>query len=81
MNELAKEVEDIKPGKEEEQEIDYIKQTQVESKTASLIQKVLNVLPEAAETAATFTPLAPFSKIIGKGTQQIVDAIAKRRKL
>ena len=83
MNELAKEVEDIKqPGKEgeKEEEIDYVKQTQVETKTASLIQRVLNVLPEAAETAATFTPLAPFSKLIGKGTQQIVDAIAKRKK-
>jgi hypothetical protein len=41
---------------------------------------VLKVLPEAAETAAIFTPLAPFSKLIGKGTQQIVDAIANRRK-
>ena len=86
MNELAKEVEDIKqPGKEgkqeqQEEQIDYVKQTQIETKTASLIQRVLKVLPEAAETAATFTPLAPFSKLIGKGTQQIVDAIAKRKK-
>ena len=38
------------------------------------IQKVLDVLPEAAETAATFTPLAPISKLIGKGVRQIVDA-------
>jgi soluble cytochrome b562 len=83
MNELAKEVEDIKPGKEgkEEGEIDYVKQTQIETKTASLIQRVLTVLPEAAENIALFTPLAPISKLIGKGTQQIVDAIAKRRKL
>jgi hypothetical protein len=78
MNELAKEVEGVKPGKEAE--VDYVKQTQVETKTASLIQRVLNVLPEAAETAATFTPLAPFSKLIGKGTQQIVDAIERKRK-
>jgi len=84
MNELAKEVEDIKPGEEGEQQkeeqIDYVKQTQIETKTASLIQRVLKVLPEAAETAATFTPLAPFSKLIGKGTQQIVDAIARRKR-
>ena len=46
-----------------------MKQRQVESKTATLIQKVLTVLPEAVKTAATFTPLAPFSKIISKGTQ------------
>jgi hypothetical protein len=85
MNELAKEVENIKPAKEGEQQteeqIDYVKQTQIETKTASLIQRVLKVLPEAAETAATFTPLAPFSKLIGKGTQQIVDAIARGKRL
>jgi NurA-like 5'-3' nuclease len=78
MDQLAKEVEDVKPGKEDE--VDYVKQTQVETKTASLIQRVLKVLPEAAETAATFTPLAPFSKLIGKGTQQMVDAIARRKR-
>ena len=80
LNELAKEVQDIKPGEEEQQQIDYVKQTQIESKTATTIQKVLDVLPEAAETAATFTPLAPFSKLIGKGVRQIVDAITKRKK-
>ena len=41
---------------------------------------MLKVLPEAAETAATFTPLAPFSKLIGKGVKQLVDAIAKGKK-
>jgi hypothetical protein len=80
IDELANEVKDVKPGQEEEEEIDYVKQTLIESKTASLIQKVLTVLPEAAETAATFTPLAPFSKIIGKGVQGIVDSIKNRRK-
>ena len=78
IDELANEVKDVKPGKEVE--IDYVKQTQVESKTASLIQKVLTVLPEAAETAATFTPLAPFSKLIRGGVQGIVDAIRNRNK-
>ena len=76
MSELAKEVEDIRPGKE--QEIGYVKQTNIEAKTASVIQKVLNVLPQASETAATFTPLAPFSKLIGKGMQEMVNAIQRR---
>jgi hypothetical protein len=75
INELAEEVKDVKPGKE----VDYVKQTNVEAKTAGVIQKVLDVLPQAAETTATFTPLAPFSKLIGKGVQGIVDAIAKRK--
>jgi hypothetical protein len=77
INELAKEVKDIKPGKEE---VDYVKQTNVEAKTANVIQKVLDVLPQVAETATTFTPLAPFSKLIGKGVQGIVDAIRNRKK-
>ena len=77
MSELAKEVEDIKPGKE--REIDYVKQTNIETKTASVIQKVLNVLPQAAETTVTFTSLAPFSRLIGKGMQEMVNAIQRRR--
>ena len=67
MEELAKEVQDVKPEKEGEQEIDYAKQVNIEAKTVGVIQQVLNLLPEAAETAVTFTPLAPFSKLIGKG--------------
>jgi hypothetical protein len=80
LEELAKEVQDVKPPKEGE-ELDYAKQVNIESKTATVIQRVLTVLPEAAETVATFTPLAPFSKLIGKGVTQIVNAISKRRKL
>jgi zinc-ribbon domain len=79
LEELAKEVQDVKPGREEQ--MDYPKQVNIESKTVSVVQKILNVLPEAAETAATFTPLAPFSKLIGRGVEQIVDAIGKRKKL
>jgi flagellar basal body rod protein FlgB len=78
LEELAKEVQDVKPGREEQ--MDYPNQVNIESKTVSVVQKILNVLPEAAETTATFTPLDPFNKIIGKGVMQIVDAIAKRKK-
>jgi flagellar basal body rod protein FlgB len=80
LEELAKEVQGVKPGREEH--IDYPIQLNIESKTVSIVQKTLNVIPEAEEeTAATFTPLAPFSKLIGKGVSQIVEDIAKRRKL
>ena len=80
LEELAKEVQDVMPGREEE--IDYPIQLNIESKTVSIIEKTLNVLPEAEKEAeATFGPLAPFSKLIGKGVTQIVGDIAKRRKL
>jgi methyl-accepting chemotaxis protein len=82
LEELAKAVQDVKPAKEgnEQEQIDYTKPGNIESKTANVVQKVLNILPEAAETAATFTPLAPFSKLIGKGVDQIVGALTKRKK-
>jgi hypothetical protein len=80
IEELAKEVQGVKPGRE--QQMDYPRQLNIESKTVSIVQKILSVLPEAEEeTAATFIPLAPFSKLIGKGVTQIVEDIAKRRKL
>jgi hypothetical protein len=75
INELAKEVKDIKPGKEKN--LKYSQRRAIEYKTASLIEQILNVLPEAAETAALFTPLAPFSKLIGKGVGKIVQYIQK----
>jgi hypothetical protein len=79
MNDLAKEVEDIKqPGKEGEQKeeaVDYVKQTQIEIKTASLIQRVLRVLPEAAETVSIFVPLSPLSELIGKPILYLVEKI------
>jgi hypothetical protein len=80
LEELAKEVQDVMPGREEE--IDYPIQLNIESKTVSIIEKTLNVLPEAEEKpAATFGPLSPLSKLIGKGVSQVVEDIAKRRKL
>ena len=80
LEELAKEVQGVKPGREEQ--IDYPIQLNIESKTVFIVQKILNVIPEAEEeTAATFRPLSSFSKLIGKGVSQIVEDIAKRRKL
>jgi zinc-ribbon domain len=75
LEELVKEVQ----GREEQ--IDYPIQLNIESKTVSIVQKILDVLPEAEEeTASTFAPLAPLSKLIGKGVSLIVEDIAKRRK-
>jgi hypothetical protein len=79
LEELVKEVQGVKPGREEQ--IDYPIQLNIESKIVSIVQKILNVLPEAEEeTASIFAPLAPLSKLIGKGVSQIVEDIAKRRK-
>jgi hypothetical protein len=76
LTELGKELENIKPGKENK--VDYVKKANLEGKTALLVQNILNVLPEAAETATIFTPLAPLSKIIGKTISSIIDAVLEK---
>ena len=73
---LGKEVEDVTPGKEK---INFVKQTNIQAQTVDLVDKVLNALPSAAEIITTFTPLSPFSKLIGKGVEAIVDAVKQGR--
>lgn len=49
-------------------------------KFAGLVEKVLKVLPKAAEVVSTFTPLSPFSKIIGETVENLVTEIQKNKK-
>ena len=77
VNDLTKEVQDIKPGTEDK--VDAGKRLVIEGKTTTLIDKVIDALPAVAEVITTFTPLAPFSKLIRKGVDQIVGAVKKSR--
>jgi hypothetical protein len=45
--------------------------------TSGLIQRVLKFLAQEVETAATFTPLAPFSKLIGKSVEHLIGEVSK----
>lgn len=73
---LAKEAEGLEPDDvvTEEGKIDEIK-----SKQIGLAERIVEFMPQAAESIASVTPLAPFSKIIGKGTGYFAEWI--RRKL
>jgi len=73
LNELAKETEAVKPDQEEE----TVKKTQLRTKFVNVAKNVLKVLPKTAETIAAFTPLAPFSILIGEATQSVIEAIQK----
>jgi predicted nucleic acid-binding Zn-ribbon protein len=73
---LAKIAEDLKAGQViEDQEV----KDEIKSKQITLAEKVVNYLPQAAESIASATPLAPFSKVIGEGTGYFAEWI--RRKL
>ena len=74
VEELAEEVKDVK---EPNQPIGEVKKSDIKSKLFRIAKNVLKVLPKTAETVALFTPLAPFSKLIGEGTNYLVEAIEK----
>jgi hypothetical protein len=73
INELAKETGGIKP----DQEVVVVKKTELKTKFVNVAKNVLKVLPKTAETVAAFTPLAPFSRLIGEATQSVIEAIQK----
>ncbi len=73
IKELAEESKDVKPG----QTLGEIKKSEIRSKLFRIAKNVLKVLPKAAETIALFTPLAPFSKVIGEGAGYLSEAIQK----
>ncbi|MDQ6724375.1 MAG: hypothetical protein M3Z01_08960 [Thermoproteota archaeon] len=80
LDKLAKEVKDVTSSEVEREKVDYLKQIQIELKIASVIQRVLNVLPEAHATTAIFEHLDPFSKLIGRYVSEIVHSLTKGRK-
>jgi len=73
MNKLAKEIEAVKKV----EEIGYAKKTGIKAKLAAVAEALMKILPKTAETIAAFTPLAPFSKLIGEGVEEMVKAIQK----
>ena len=73
LNDVTKEVEGIKS----EEKVSTVKQKNINSKFSIFAEKVLNVLPKTVETVSAFTPLAPFSKLIGERVQQLVEAIQR----
>jgi hypothetical protein len=73
INDLAKETETIRPNEEPS----IIKQQSWKEKLFRVLKNVLPVLPKTAETIAAFTPLAPFSKIIGESVEKLVEGVQK----
>ncbi len=72
---LAKEAEGLKTG---EVVKDEDKLHEIKSKQLSLAEKIVDYLPEVAESIASATPLAPFSKSIGKGAGYFAEWIKKK---
>jgi hypothetical protein len=73
IKEIAKDMENIK-------NVESVSPTErriLNGKFANVIEKVLKVLPKTAEIITTFTPLSPFSRIIGESIEKVVIEIQK----
>lgn len=72
VKDLAKEMEDVRTD-----QVSTIKSKKLNTKVSAVIDAAIRILPKATETLATFTPLAPFSKLIGEGVEQLAKALQK----
>jgi hypothetical protein len=73
VDDFSKELEGVQPS----QQLGVIKKTTLKSKLVDIAKAALTVLPKTLQVASAFTPLAPFSGLIGEDTQVLVQAIQK----
>lgn len=70
--ELAQEAAKIEP----EQPVSVSRKMSIRAKLYAVAEGLLRVVPRTAEAVAALTPLAPFSKLIGEGLEEVVKAVA-----
>jgi hypothetical protein len=73
LDEFVKDLGGVKP----DAGVGVLKQKSLNSRFTGLAGKILSALPKTAEVVTAFTPLLPFSRIIGESTQKLVEAIQK----
>ena len=71
--ELSQEAAKIEP----EQPVSVSRKMSIRARLYAVAEGLLKVVPRTAEAVAALTPLAPFSKLIGEGLQEIVDALQR----
>jgi hypothetical protein len=76
VNKLAKEVKGIKA--DEEAKVDEDKKDSIRTRLHNIAEKIIDSVPSVAESLASFTPLAPFGKAIGKGVGYFSDLLKKK---
>ena len=74
IQDLEKEVKDLKSETKVE-DLKPSQEKQIDAKTTTMIEKIVDALPALSETIVNFTPLSPFSKLIRGEMQNIVDAV------
>jgi|SRR5689334_15928838 zinc-ribbon domain len=74
VNEFSKELEGVKPG----QDPGIVKKSNLKTKLINIAKAALTILPKTLPVIlSAFTPLQPFSQLIGEDTQVLVQAVQK----
>jgi len=74
IDELAKEVEEAKVEEGKENELPRSRKRELNGKLGTVIKTVLKILPTAAKIGTSlFTPLSPFSDLIGEKVEDLVN--------
>lgn len=73
--ELAREAAKIEP----DQPVSVSRKMTLRARLYAVAEGLLRVVPRTAEAVAALTPLAPFSKLIGEGLEEVVKAVAGER--
>jgi hypothetical protein len=68
---FTKELENIKP----DSQIGIVKKTNLRTRLVNIASYSLSILPKTMQVIAAFTPLAPFSNLIGENIDTLVKAI------
>lgn len=76
VDETKAAVDAAKPAGSEPPQIPIAQKMSIGMRFLNAAKGLLKVLPQTAETIAAFTPLAPFSKVIGQGVGEIVGSIS-----
>lgn len=74
VDEFSKELEGVNPG----QDPGIVKKSNLKSKLMNIAKAMLIILPKTVPAVlSAFTPLQPFSQLIGEDTEMLVKAIQK----
>ena len=74
VDDFSKELEGVKPG----QDPGIIKKSNLKSKLINIARAALTMLPKTVPAVlSAFTPLQPFSQLIGEDTEILVKAVQK----
>jgi hypothetical protein len=74
IEEFTQEVATVEP----DEKVDYVKEISLKSKLVSAAAGLAKLLPKGVEVVAAFTPLAPFSKLIGEAVDVVVSNVVKK---